>query len=125
MNNPVSVEFLDKFAAAWNEHDVNAIVSMMTPDAVMFMSAGPNVDGRRINGRDELRAAIASLFETMPDAQWRDAKHFIAGDRGVTQWTFTATRADGSKLVSAGCDVFSFRDGRIAVKDSYRKQSTW
>ena len=125
MNNPVSVEFLDKFAAAWNEHDVNAIVSMMTPDAVMFMSVGPNVDGRRINGRDELRSAISSLFEMLPDAQWRDAKHFIAGDRGVTQWTFTATRADGSKIESTGCDVFSFRDGRIAVKDSYRKQPTW
>ena len=78
MNNPVSVEFLDKFAAAWNEHDVNAIVSMMTPDAVMFMSVGPNVDGRRINGRDELRSAISSLFEMLPDAQWRDGKHFIA-----------------------------------------------
>jgi ketosteroid isomerase-like protein len=125
VNTPVSVEFLDKFAAAWNEHDVNAIVSMMTPDAVMFMSAGPNSDGRRINGRDELRTAISSLFETMPDAQWRDAKHFLAGDRGVTQWTFTATRPDGSKIVSVGCDVFIFRDGRIAVKDSYRKQPTF
>jgi ketosteroid isomerase-like protein len=125
VNNPVSVEFLDNFAAAWNEHDVNAILSMMTPDAVMFMSAGPNSDGRRINGRDELRTAISNLFETMPDAQWRDAKHFVAGDRGVTQWTFTATRPDGSKIVSVGCDVFFFRDGRIAVKDSYRKQPTF
>ena len=125
MSNPVTVEFLDKFAAAWNEHDVNAIVSMMTPDAVMFMSAGPNVDGRLINGRDELRVAISGLFETMPDAQWQNAKHFIAGDRGVTQWTFTATRKDGSRIESVGCDVFSFRDGLIAVKDSYRKQPTW
>ena len=125
MNNPVTVEFLDKFAAAWNEHDVNVIISMMAPDAVMLMSAGPNVDGRRINGRDELRAAISGLFEMMPDAQWRDAKHFVAGDRGITQWIFTATRKDGSKIEAVGCDVFSFRDGHIVVKDSYRKQSTW
>ena len=60
----------------------------------------------------------------MPDAQWRDAKHFIAGDRGVTQWIFTATRKDGSKIEAARDGiVFSFRDGRMAVKDTLSKAS--
>ncbi len=49
----------------------------------------------------------------------------IDGDRGVTQWTFTATRPDGTKISSAGCDLFVFRDGLISVKDSYRKQATY
>ena len=122
MSQSVTVNFLSQFGAAWNKHDVESIVLMMTPDAVMFMSAGSSTDGRRVNGRSELRAAIADLFATMPDAQWRNASHFVAGDRGVSQWTFTASRADGSKIETVGCDVFSFRDGRIAVKDTYRKQ---
>ena len=122
MSQSVTINFLSQFGAAWNKHDVESIVLMMTPDAVMFMSAGSSTDGRRVNGRSELRAAIADLFATMPDAQWRNASHFVAGDRGVSQWTFTASRADGSKIETVGCDVFSFRDGRIAVKDSYRKQ---
>ena len=122
MSQAVTVNFLSEFGTAWNKHDVEGIVLMMTPDAVMFMSAGSSADGRRVNGRSELRAAIADLFATMPDAQWRNASHFVAGDRGVSQWTFTATRSDGSKIETVGCDVFSFRDGRIAVKDSYRKQ---
>lgn len=29
--------------------------------------------------------------------------------------------ADGSRVEVAGCDLFTFVDGRIAVKDSYRK----
>ncbi len=45
-----------------------------------------------------------------------------SGDRGVSQWTFVATRADGGgRIEAAGCDLFTFRDGRIAVKDAYRK----
>lgn len=35
--------------------------------------------------------------------------------------TFTGTRVDGSRVEVHGCDVFTFRDGRIALKHSYRK----
>jgi ketosteroid isomerase-like protein len=39
----------------------------------------------------------------------------------VSEWTFTGTRADGSRVEVNGCDVFTFREGKIAVKNSYRK----
>ena len=39
----------------------------------------------------------------------------------MSQWTFTGTRADGTRVEVHGCDLFTFRNGRIAVKDSYRK----
>jgi taurine dehydrogenase small subunit len=54
-------------------------------------------------------------------AHWGNAQHFVCGDRGVSEWTFTGTRADGSRVEVHGCDLFSFRDGRIALKNSYRK----
>jgi len=123
MRNSVTLEFLDKFADAWNRHDIETIVSMMTVDGVT--SAGPHALGRGLHGRAELRAGIADVFQAMPDARWNGAKHFIAGDRGVTQWVFTATRPDGSTVESPGCDVFTFRDGLIAVKDSFRKQANY
>jgi ketosteroid isomerase-like protein len=122
MGHDITTEFLDRFAQAWNRHDTDLIVSMMTPDCTMFLSAGPDSDGRRLVGPEAVRGAIAELFKNLPDAQWYGAKHFITGDRGVTQWTFTATRPDGTKISSVGCDLFVFRDGLIAVKDSYRKQ---
>jgi ketosteroid isomerase-like protein len=125
MSKPITLEFLERFAAAWNRHDVEAIVSMMTPDAVMCISGGPTADGRRFTGREEMRVGIAEIFKSLPDAQWRNAKHFVADDRGVSEWTFTATRADGSKVEARGCDVFKFRDGLIALKDSFRKQPTY
>lgn len=44
-----------------------------------------------------------------------------ASDRGVSEWTFTGTRADRTRVEVHGCDLFTFRDGKIALKDSYRK----
>jgi hypothetical protein len=68
-----------------------------------------------------VRRAFASVWATFPDARWADAEHFVCGDRGVSEWTFTGTRHDGAKVEVHGCDVFTFRGGRIVVKNSYRK----
>ena len=46
----------------------------------------------------------------------------MAGDRTVSEWTFTGTTRDGTKVEVNGCDLFTLRSGRIAVKNSYRKQ---
>jgi ketosteroid isomerase-like protein len=42
----------------------------------------------------------------------------------VSEWTFTGTRRDGTRVEVTGCDLFTFRDGRIAIKNSYRKNRT-
>jgi steroid delta-isomerase-like uncharacterized protein len=115
------VALLDRFADAWNRHDLDALMSMMTADCVFQASAGPDVDGQRSEGARTVRAAFAAVFEAFPDARWAGARHFIAGDRGVSEWTFTGTHKDGRRVEVAGCDLFTFRGGRIAVKNSYRK----
>jgi steroid delta-isomerase-like uncharacterized protein len=115
------IELLDRFAEAWNRHDLDALMSMMTDDCVFAASAGPDVDGQRSEGRQAVRAAYAAVFEACPDAHWANPRHFIAGDRGVSEWTFTGTQKDGRRVEVNGCDLFTFREGRIAVKNSYRK----
>jgi ketosteroid isomerase-like protein len=64
------------------------------------------------------------VWATFPDAQWRNARHFVHDERGVSEWTFTGTRLDGTRIEVQGCDLFTFRDGRIWLKDSYRKSRT-
>jgi hypothetical protein len=49
------------------------------------------------------------------------ARHFVNGDRGVSEWTFTGTHVEGTRVEVHGCDLFTFRDGKIALKNSYRK----
>ena len=115
------LELLHSFAEAWNRHDLDALMSMMTADCVFEASAGPEVDGQRSEGIQAVRAAYAAVFETFHDAHWAGARHFVAVDRGVSEWTFTGTQRDGKRVEVTGCDLFTFREGKIAVKNSYRK----
>jgi steroid delta-isomerase-like uncharacterized protein len=123
-SSTVSVSFLDAFADAWNRHDTDAILAMMTPDCVFESSRGPDVKGTVYTGQQQVRRAVDEVFATFPDAQWSHPTHFIAADRGVSEWVFTATGPDGTRVEVQGCDVFTFRGGKIAVKNSYRKQRT-
>jgi steroid delta-isomerase-like uncharacterized protein len=116
-----TIEMLQAFADAWNRHDVDALMSFMSDDCVFDASAGPDVCGTRYAGREAVKAGYQDVFATFPDAHWGNARHFVHGDRGVSEWTFTGTRADGSGVEVHGCDLFTFRDGKIAVKNSYRK----
>jgi steroid delta-isomerase-like uncharacterized protein len=117
----VSTEFLEAFADAWNRHDADALMAFMATDCVFEPSAGPEVCGAHHRGAQAVRAAYAEVWATFPDAHWGDARHFVQGDRGVSQWTFTGTRTDGTRVEVHGCDLFTFKDGKIALKDSYRK----
>lgn len=117
----VTTDVLEGFADAWNRHDADALMSFMTPDCVFESSAGPDVCGTRYQGAQAVRAGYVQVWTTFPDAHWGSARHFVCGDRGVSEWTFTGTRGDGMRVEVHGCDLFTFRDGRIALKNSYRK----
>jgi len=117
----VTTDALQAFADAWNRHDIDALMSFMTEDCVFDASTGPEVCGTRYAGRESVRAGFAEVWATFPDAHWGNARHFVCWDRGVSEWIFTGTRADGTRVEANGCDVFTFRNGKIAVKNSYRK----
>lgn len=114
-------QLLVAFADAWNRHDVDGLMSMMTVDPVFEASIGNDVDGARHQGRQAVRAAYSAVFAQFPDAHWGGARHFVTGDRGVSEWTFSGTRSDGKRIEVNGCDLFTFLDGKIAVKNSFRK----
>lgn len=117
----VTTDDLQAFADAWNRHDADALMSFMIDDCVFEASAGAEQCGTRHVGQKAVRAAYAEVWSSFPDAHWGDARHFVQGDRGVSEWIFTGTRADGSRVEVNGCDLFRFQGGKIAVKNSYRK----
>ena len=120
-HQPVSEKFLQSFADAFNRHDVAAIMAQMTTDCVFEASAGLEVDGQKFVGQEQVSRAFLEVFETYPDAHWKNAKHFVFGERGFSEWTFTGTRKDGTRIEVTGCDLFTFKDHKIAIKNSYRK----
>jgi steroid delta-isomerase-like uncharacterized protein len=117
----VTVATLRQLMAAFNRHDLNAIMSFFADDCALEMPRGPEPWGQRYVGKSEVRKGLASRFEGLPDVHYSDDRHFVAGDRGASEWTLTGTTRDGRKIQVRGCDLFQFRDGKIARKDSYWK----
>lgn len=120
-SDEITVDFLQAFADAWNRHDVDDLMSFMTDDCVFETSAGEDICGTRYEGAEAVREGYSKSWRDFPDAQWKDARHFVIGDRGVSEWVFAGTKDDGKRSEVAGCDIFTFRDGKIVVKNSYRK----
>lgn len=115
------VKLLEQFSAAWNRHDIDALMSMMADDCVFHTVAGPGVLGTTFEGREEVRKGFEAAWINIPDAAWNDAQHFVVGDRGVTETTFSGTNADGTRIEARMVDVFTFQDGKISVKNAFRK----
>jgi len=122
MQKTVTVDMLAEFAAAWNRHDIDALMSFMSDDCVFETVGGPEQYGSRHSGPEAVRAAFAAAWKNFPDAQWENGRHWVAGDRGVSESTFRGTAADGSRIEADMVDVFTFKDGRIRVKNAFRKQ---
>lgn len=117
----VSIALLQDFAKAWNRHDIDALMSFMSPDCEFHAAAGPEQLGRSFVGTEAVREGFQLAWKTFPDAAWRDGDHFVCGERGVSECTFCGTRTDGARIEARMVDVFTFRDGKIAVKNAYRK----
>jgi hypothetical protein len=117
----LAVSVLQDVLDAFNAHDVDLIMSFFADDCVMDMPRGPGPGGRRLVGKDEVREGIRSRFDGIPDVHYGDDRHWLCGDRGVSEWTIRGTQPTGEHIEVRGCDLFEFFDGKISRKDSFWK----
>jgi ketosteroid isomerase-like protein len=114
-----TLETVERFNAAFNRHDVDAIMYCMTQDCV-FENTRPAPDGTRLVGQAAVRRFWEEFFARSPQARFDTEDLFAAGDRCVVRWVYHWVR-DGKAGHVRGVDVFRVRDGQVAEKCSYVK----
>lgn len=113
---------LDAIQDAFNRHDVDGILEHFADDCVWLMARGPEPrEGRRCRGKAEIGHVLSERFERIPDMRWVEMRHWIVGDKAVSQWVVQGTSTDGERLDLLGCDLWEFRDGKVVKKDTYWK----
>jgi len=124
--------FIDRYNAAWNDHDIDAIVSMHADDSVFEN----HVTGDVNVGREAIGRAIGGIFSVFPDLSFETRRAYIREDLVVQEWTArgthegTMTRSGielqptGRKVEYKGMDVIPIRDGLVARKDVYSDSVT-
>jgi steroid delta-isomerase-like uncharacterized protein len=119
-------ETIDRYNAAWNAHDLDAIVALHAPDMVFENhTAGEAARGEAVRGH------IAGIFETWPDIAFETRRLYVREDLVAQEWTARATHAKamrrgdleaeptGRRIEWEGVDVIPFEDGLVKRKDVY------
>jgi ketosteroid isomerase-like protein len=114
-------EVLERILDGFNAHDLDAIMEHFADDAVFLAPRGPEPWGRRYDGKAAVREGLGLRFTGIPDVRYEGHGDFVAGDRGVSEWTLTGTTTDGVRIEVRGCDLWTFRGDEVTVKDSYWK----
>ena len=117
----MTVDDLQAYSDAWNDHDIERIMSFMTEDCVFETGGGSEKYGTRIEGYTAVRERFIEVWTDIPDVHFEELALFVQGDNGCSEWTFTGTGKDGTRIEIDGCDLFTFRDGKIQSKRSYLK----
>jgi ketosteroid isomerase-like protein len=106
---------IERFNDAFNRHDIDAVMALMTED-VVFENTSPPPDGERHEGQAAVRAFWEHFFAGSPGAHFEAEESLASGDRCVVRWRYSW--GDGH---IRGVDLFRVRDGKVAEKLSYVK----
>ena len=105
---------IERYNAAWNAHDVQAIVAFHAPGMVFENhTAGERVEG------DAVAAHLEKIFRNWPDLAFRGRRAYARDGLVVNEWTANATDDQGRRLEWDGVDIFPFEEGLILRKDVY------
>jgi ketosteroid isomerase-like protein len=118
------MRMIEAITKAFDEHDLDGILVHLAPDAVFEGPRGSEPYGQRWVGIDAIRDAFAARFAGIPDVRYRGDAHFVDGHRGASEWTLSGTTVDGQRIEVRGCDLWTFRDGKVVKKDSFWKIRT-
>ena len=127
MNSPELQELIDRYNAAWNDHDVDTIVSMHTEDSVFENHTTGDVN----IGKEAISRAITGIFAVFPDLSFETRSQYLRDDLVVQEWTARGTHQGpmsrsgmtieptGREVEYRGMDIIPIRDGLVARKDVY------
>lgn len=119
MNTNETLEAVNKFNEAFNNHDVDQIMNLMTEDCI-FENTRPSPDGERFEGQIAVRKVWEEMFIRSPKARFVTEEIFAFGDRCIVRWIYHWIK-EGKVGHVRGVDIIRVRDGKIAEKFSYVK----
>lgn len=125
INRDEALEVLKVFGRAFNNSDIDGILSCVTDDFQWRLADGPDApDAKVLSGTDEVRAALKARGEKFKSIKFSETELFYADRQVIGRFRATGEYTDGRPLDVRGIDIYDFRDGKIAVKDSYWKDIT-
>ncbi len=115
-----SIRLVLAFNEAFNRHDVEAMMQLMSADCV-FENTFPAPDGTVYTGKEAVTHFWQDFFHQSPQAHIHIEEIFGLGLRCVMRWRYEWVEPDGSRRHARGVDIFKIQDRLISQKLSYVK----
>jgi ketosteroid isomerase-like protein len=114
-------ELFKGFARALFKADMDALYEVVTPDFLWSFHDGL-VLTKSVTGPDAISEHLAEQKALFSAQRFHDVVYHHTGDVSFMTFRVSETvRASGEQREQRGIEHYSFRDGKLATKDVYRK----
>lgn len=120
----VSRKLVDAVGDAFNNNDIDEVMRYFADDATFDQAAGPDVNGKRFEGKETIRGVFAGLFDNVETVHWETVDCHIAGNKAYCEYRRTAKLKSGEEQDFLSVDILTFKNDLIIHKDTYYKNRT-
>ena len=114
-------ELLKGLAKALFRRDLDALYAVVTPDFLWSFHDGVSMT-KSLVGREQILAHLEAQQALFSAQRFEDVVYHHCSDLSFMTCRIDETlRATGEKREQRGVELYRFRDGRLALKDVYRK----
>jgi len=105
----VTKELVDAIGTAFNNNNIDEVMGFFAVDATFDHAAGPDIHGKRFEGKDAIRAVLETI-----DCH-------LSGNKAVCEYRRVAKLKSGEEQDFLSVDILTFKNGLIVHKDTYYK----
>jgi ketosteroid isomerase-like protein len=102
---------------ALNARDREATVALFASDGVFR----PGAAGVGFEGPEAATDALFGFLELHESGRFEILHEVYAGEEAYNEWKWVGVANDGEPSESHGCDYYLIRDGKVALKNTFRK----
>lgn len=108
-------EIATRYNAAWNAHDVPAIMAFHAEDTSYQRHGSPKV----YKGKEAVAEQFGKDISGLPGIRFEPVALYGSDNHFVSESILTATKPDGTPVTMELVDVITLRDGKVVHKSSY------
>lgn len=101
---------VERLHSAMNEHELEDFLACFDPD---YRSEQPVHPDRTFVGIGQVRKNWSTLFAAIPDFHAELLRSTVGGEAVWSEWIWTGTKTDGTRVHLRGITIFGVQEGRI------------
>jgi ketosteroid isomerase-like protein len=102
---------------ALNARDREATVALFASDGVFR----PGAAEANFEGPEAIADTLFGFLDAHKSGQFETVHEVFAGDEAYHEWKWVGVTNEGESAESHGCDYYLIRDGKVAVRSTFRK----